>query len=190
MRVSANAGDAAKAPASLALRNYALAGLSVLASFGVQAALNPIPNLIVPLLVSLLGVIVVAYFTGRGPSLFATAANLAVNLYFFAPPRFSFVVADPADFWRLAAFAAAGIAISLLSHRLSGTRHFPSVALMVASALVLIIVSVLVWFNFENARHAQERVDHTYEVLNASGSLFSAIQDAEAWQRGYLLTGE
>src|SRR5580704_4890049 len=173
-----------------ALRNYALAGVSVLAAFGVETALNPIPSLIVPLLISLLAVIVVVYFVGRGPGLAATAANLAVNCYFFAPPRFNLAVVAPADRWLLAAFAAAGITVSLLSGRLSGRRHFPRVTLLVASALLLSIVSTLVWFDFENARDAQAWVDHTYQVLNASGALFSAVQDAEARQRGYLLTGE
>jgi len=190
MDLPSEAIEATKTHRSLALRRYALAGFSVLAALGVQATLNPIPSLILPLLVSLLAVIVVAYFAGRGPSLAATATNLAVNWYFFAPAQSSFNAGGPADLWRLTAFAGAGIAVSLLSHRLSGTRHFSRVALMVGSALVLIIVSVLVWFDFENARDAQEWVEHTYQVLNASGLLFSGIQDADARQRGYLLTGE
>ena len=33
-------------------------------------------------------------------------------------------------------------------------------------------------------------MEHTYQALNASEQLFSTIQDAEARQRGYLLTGE
>jgi PAS domain S-box-containing protein len=172
------------APAT-ALRNYVPAGLSVLAGIGVQAALNPVPSLILPLLVSLLAVMVVAYFAGRGPGLAATAANLAVNWYIFA--RFS---VDAPDLWLLAAFAAAGTAVSLLSHRLSGTRHLPRVTLLIASALLLIIGSTLIWFDFQNARDAQSWVEHTYRVLNASELAFSAIQDADARQRGYLLTGE
>lgn len=173
-----------------ALRRYVLAGLSVLASVGVQAALNPVPSLLIPLLVSLLAVIVVAHFTGRGPALFATAATLLANCYFFAKPAFSFAVANPADRWGLAAFAATGIGISLLSHRFSGTRHLPRVALMAALALLLIIGSVLVWFDLANAREANALVEHTYQVLNASELVLSAIQDAENRQRSYLLTGD
>ncbi len=172
------------------LRNYALAGMSVLASVGVQAALNPVPSLLLPLLVSLLAVIVIAYFAGRGPALFATATTLLVDYYFFAEPRLSFAVANAADRWGLAAFAAAGIGVSWVSHRFSGTRHLPRVALMAALALLLIIGSVLVGFDLANAREANALVEHTYRVLNASQLMLSAIQDAENRQRGYLLTGD
>jgi len=190
MLASAEASDAAKTPGSLTLRRYALAGLSVLAGIGVQTALNPVPSLIVPLLVSLLAVIVVAYFAGRGPALCATALSFLVNYYFFAEPRFSFAVASPADRWGLAAFAATGVTVSLLSRPLSGTRHLPRVALMAALAIVLIIGSVLVSFDLANARQADALVEHTYQVLNASQLVLSAIQDAESRQRGYLLTGD
>jgi PAS domain S-box-containing protein len=61
---------------------------------------------------------------------------------------------------------------------------------MLVSALFLMIVALLVWFDFENSREAEALVEHTYQVLNASELLFSTIQDADSRQRGYLLTGE
>jgi PAS domain S-box-containing protein len=186
-------GQSAIARGSLAVCCYFLAGCFVLAGIGAQLALYPISSVLIPFLpflLSLLAVTIIAYFAGRGPALFATAANLLVNWCFFASPRFSFVVSDPADVWRLTAFAAAGIGASLLSHRRSRTRHFPRVALMLASSLFLLIVSVLAWFDFANSREAEGWVEHTYQVLNASELLFSNIQDADARQRGYLLTGD
>jgi PAS domain S-box-containing protein len=190
MSAPAEASEPTKAPRSLELRRYALAGLPLLAAFGVQVALNPIPSLLIPLLVSLLAVIATAYFAGRGPALFATAATFLVDYYFFAAPRVSFAVRDPADRWGLAAFAAAGIVVSLLSHRFSGTRHLSRVALIASSALLLMIGSVLVWFDLASARDAEALVEHTYQVLNASERLLSTIQDAEGRQQGYLLTGD
>lgn len=175
---------------SSAIHRYKLGGLSVLAGIGVQVALNPSPTLAVPLLVSLLAVIVTACLAGRGPALFAVSANLLVNCYFFAYPHFSFAVADEGDRWSLAIFTVLGIGVSLLSHRLSSGRHFPRVALMLGSSSFLVIVAMLVWFDFANAREAEGLVEHTYQVLNASEHLFSIMQDAEARQRGYLLTGE
>lgn len=160
------------------------------ASLGVQAVLNPSPSLAIPLLVSLLAVIVTAYFTGRGPALVATAVNLLADCYFFASPQFSLAVADTSDRWLLATFAAAGAGVALLGARLSLTRFFRRVALMLASSLLLAIVALLVWFDFGNARDAEGWVEHTYQVLNAANLLFSTIQDADARQRGYLLTGE
>jgi PAS domain S-box-containing protein len=177
-------------PVSIEIHRYILAGLPVLAGIGIQVALNPSPTLAIPLLVSLLAVMVTAYWAGRGPALFAVAANLLINCYFFADPRFSFAVAGTRDRWSLAIFTALGVGVSLLSHRFSRARHFPRVALMLVSALFLVIVAMLVWFDFTNAREAEASVEHTYQALNASQLLSSTIQDAEARQRGYLLTGE
>jgi PAS domain S-box-containing protein len=190
MSFLAAAGQPRNAPRLFGFRSYALAGFSVLATAGVEVALNPRPTLTIPLLISLLAVIVTAHFAGRGAALFATAANLLINYYFFAEPRFSFAVASTPDRWRLVIFAGAGVGISLLSHQLSGTRYFPRVALVLASSLVLVIVAALVWFDFENSRAAEGSVEHTYQVLTASEELLSAIEAAEGQQRDYLLTGE
>lgn len=172
------------------IRRYLPAMLSVLATLAVQLALNPIPTLLIPLLVSLIGVTLTSYFSGRGPALVATAANLILDWYLFAQPSFSFVILRPGDRWLLAAFGAIGIAISWLAHQLSGTRHFPRVALMLASSLLLTIVSVLVWFDLAHAREAERLVEHTYQVLNESEVLFGAIEGAVGSQRNFLLTGE
>ncbi|HTW64524.1 MAG TPA: CHASE3 domain-containing protein [Bryobacteraceae bacterium] len=171
-------------------RRYALAGLSVLATLAVKVVLNPVPTLLIPLLVSLIGVTVTSYFGGRGPALFAAVANVAVDWYFFAEPAFSFAIVNRWDVWLLAGFAVLSLAISLLGHRLSGTRHFPRVALTLASCLLLLVVSALVWFDLENSREAERLVEHTYQVLNASEELFGTIQDAEGRQRNFLLTGD
>jgi PAS domain S-box-containing protein len=188
MSVFEAAGRPARELASIQFFRYLLAALLLLGTVGVQASLNPSPSLAIPLLISLLGVIVTAYFCGRGPALCANAANLAVNWYFFAPSRLSFT-ADPADIWLLTAFAAAATAVALLSHQFSRARHFPRV-LMLASLPLLVLVAVLLWFDFANLRKAEGLVEHTYQVLNGSGVLFSGIQDADSRQRGYLLTGE
>jgi PAS domain S-box-containing protein len=190
MSASEAAGQPAKEPDSFGPFRYPLAGLLVLATVGVQLALNPIPTPVIPLLVSLLAVFVTAYFCGRAPALCVTAANLLANWYFFTQPRFSFAVADPAEVWRLTIFAAAGTIVSLLSHRLSDRRHLPAVALMLASSVLLVIAAVLVWLDFEHSRDAEGWVEHTYQVLNASEELLTTFQDAEGGQRNYLLTGD
>ena len=190
MSTAEAAGRPAKEPDSFGSFRYPLAGLLVLATIGLQLALNPIPTPLIPLLVSLLAVIVTAYFSGRGPALCVTAASLLANWYFFAQPRFGFAPADPPELWRLTVFAAAGTGVSLLSHRLSGMRHFPAVALMLASSLLLVIAALLVWLDFEHSRDAEGWVEHTYQVLNASEELLATIQDAEGRQQSYLLTGD
>jgi PAS domain S-box-containing protein len=183
-------GRPRRMPVPSGARRYALAILSVMAGIAIQAALSPSPSLIIPLLVSQLAVIVTAYLAGPVPALFATAANLAVNCHFFAHPRFSFAVAGAEDRWLLIIFALGGIGISLLSQRLLRSGHFTRVALLLASSLLLVAVALLVWFDIENSRAAEGRVERTYQVRSASELLFSTIQDADARQRGYLLTGE
>jgi PAS domain S-box-containing protein len=187
---SSTVGQYARERGSLGSGRYVFAVLSVLAGIGAQVAMNPSPSLVIPLLVSLLAVIVTAYLAGSGPALCATAANLLVCCYFFAEPRFSLAVAGTEDRWYLTIFAVLGLGVGLLCRWLAPTRHFPRVALMLGSSLLLIIVALLVWFDFQNSRAAEGWVEHTYQVLNASELLFSTIQDAEARQRGYLLTGE
>lgn len=178
------------APRSAIVRNYALAGLSVLAGVSLQLALSPIPSAMVTLVVSLLAVTLTAYLGGRGPALFATAANLIVNCFYFSAPQFRFAVRDSSNIWRLVAFACAGTAVSLLSRRLPGARYLPRAVLLLGSSLLLLIVSTLVWLDFANSRETEGWVEHTYEVLNASELLLSTIQDAQNMQRGYLLTGD
>jgi PAS domain S-box-containing protein len=170
------------------IHHYVLVALSVLLTVAVQLSVNPGRSLAIPLLVSLLAVLLTAYFAGWKAALLATAANLLVNAYFFAEPRFSFLVASPEDRWSLAGFAVAGISISLLVHRLSGTRHFSRVALLLASSLLLVIVATLMWVDLESSHAAEGWVEHTYQVLNASEVLQSTIQDAEGKQRDFLLT--
>ena len=169
---------------------YALAGLALLATIAVQLVLNPTPNLAIPLLVSLLSVLLTAGFAGRNAALLATAANLLVNWYFFAAPQFSFAVASQADRWSLAIFALLGTGTALFAHRISASTQFPRVALMLAASLILVLVAVLVWIDFQNARASEGWVEHTYQVLNASERLLATVQDADARQRGYLLTGD
>jgi PAS domain S-box-containing protein len=173
----------------LRVAGYLWAALSALAGIAMQLWIDPTSTLVLPLLVSLLAVVVTAYFAGRGPALAATAVNLAAIWFFGSLPRFSFAVSDRADLWRLAAFAGAAVGFSLLSHRLSGTRLFWRVGLLLASSLVLMIVSVLAWSDFQRTRDAEHWTEHTYQVLNVSQQLLLAIQDADGRQRGYLLTG-
>lgn len=171
------------------IHHYVLVALSVLLTVAVQRSVSPSASVAIPLLVSLLAVVLTVYFAGRRAALLATAANFVVNMYFFAEPRFSLLVANPADRWSLAGFAAAGIGVSLLGERLSGTRHFSRAALLLGSSLLLVIVAALVWVDFENSRAAENWVEHTYQVLNASEALQSTIRDAEGQQRDFLLTG-
>lgn len=62
---------------------------------------------------------------------------------------------------------------------------------LIAAAILLffVISGGLAYSNIQALRADTARVAHTHEVINELGTLFSAVQDAETGQRGYLLTG-
>jgi signal transduction histidine kinase len=60
-------------------------------------------------------------------------------------------------------------------------------------SLALIILALLGWLTYRDisaAMAAYEEVDHTYTILQKLDEVFSALKDAEAGQRGYVITGE
>jgi signal transduction histidine kinase/ActR/RegA family two-component response regulator len=56
--------------------------------------------------------------------------------------------------------------------------------------VILVAVSVDSYQNLLSFRRSASAVEHTFEVKNAIGDLFSRLQDAETAQRGYLITGD
>ena len=62
-----------------------------------------------------------------------------------------------------------------------------------ALGLALVILVLLGWLTYRDittARAATQKVDRTYTVLQKLDEVFSALKDAEAGQRGYVITGE
>ncbi|HEX5227580.1 MAG TPA: CHASE3 domain-containing protein, partial [Bryobacteraceae bacterium] len=180
----------AKPTSASPFQRYALTFIGALVTVAAELLLGTRSPLAISLLVSLLAIVLTAYFAGRGAALCATAANLLAIWYLFATPRFSFAITDPRDRWQLVIFAAGGVGFSLLTARLSGTRHLSRVVMVLASTLLLVIVAVLVWVDLENQRAAEGWVEHTYQVLNAADDLLGVVDDAEEKQRDYLLTGD
>jgi signal transduction histidine kinase/CHASE3 domain sensor protein/FixJ family two-component response regulator len=64
--------------------------------------------------------------------------------------------------------------------------------IMVFGVLIvfLALIGFSTWDRFAAARSARQWTQHTYEVLGAIRELEIAVRDAEAGQRGYLLTGD
>jgi PAS domain S-box-containing protein len=69
-------------------------------------------------------------------------------------------------------------------------RHFPRIALLAATTVLMLIVAALLWIDLENSRATEGWMEHTYQVLNDSSQVLSSLQEAEGQQRGFLLTGE
>ena len=80
--------------------------------------------------------------------------------------------------------------MSLVSRRLGmGTCGRLRVALFLAFSLL--VIAALGGFVIARITETSEHwADHSMAVRQASSALFSAVQDAETGQRGYLLTGK
>ncbi|WP_164847374.1 CHASE3 domain-containing protein [Sphingobium algorifonticola] len=65
-------------------------------------------------------------------------------------------------------------------------------SLMVASLVPLLLAGLTLWFASEYRRAAQtnDAVDQSFRRQLAIESVFSAVQDAETGQRGYVITGD
>jgi PAS domain S-box-containing protein len=59
----------------------------------------------------------------------------------------------------------------------------------VAALLILLFLSIFSYLLFEKHIVSMKAVDHTHEVLHASKDMLARIAEAEAGQRGYILTG-
>jgi two-component system sensor histidine kinase KdpD len=68
-------------------------------------------------MVYLLGLVVVAIFLGRGPSIFASVLSVIAFDFFFVPPRFSFAVSDTQYLVTFAVMLVVGLTISTLAGR-------------------------------------------------------------------------
>jgi signal transduction histidine kinase len=99
--------------------------------------------------------------------------------------------------------ALAGTCLSFLAGRWPGWRklaawaarpvrdrsHVRRLALLGGACLLLLGLCRLLVSDFEREREGQRWAAHTYEVLDATRTLFSTLEDAETAARGYLLTG-
>jgi len=102
-----------------------LSALTAAAGAGLlRAALDPLIGDRSHLLVFTLGIAVAAWFGGLGPGLLATIVSGFAGWYFFTDPRYSLLIAQPADGLNLLLLGVCGVVISLLCEQLRGaTRH-------------------------------------------------------------------
>ncbi len=104
-------------PSSFSVLGY-LAAIAATA-LGVGAAMLARPNFgaeTVPL-IFLMGVLGVAYQFGLGPSLFAAFLSMACYNFFFLPPIYTFIIADPINIAALFFFLFTALIVSNLTAR-------------------------------------------------------------------------
>ena len=101
-------------PAVDYLRAGAIVAVSTAAAIGVRA-LSDLPDIE---MLFLLGVMIAAITTGRGPSIAAAALAVAAYDFFFVPPPFTFAVADARYLLTFAMMFGVSLVIGTLARRL------------------------------------------------------------------------
>jgi two-component system sensor histidine kinase KdpD len=96
---------------------YATAAAAVAAATGIAWLLAPVSELSNLVMVYLLGIVVVAMRTGRGPSLMAAVLSVAAFDFFFVPPQFTFAVSDARYLFTFLVMLIVGLVISGLTVR-------------------------------------------------------------------------
>jgi two-component system sensor histidine kinase KdpD len=96
---------------------YATAATVVAAATGIAWLLAPVSELSNLVMVYLLGIVVVAMRTGRGPSLAAAVLSVAAFDFFFVPPHFTFAVTDARYLFTFLVMLIVGLVISGLTVR-------------------------------------------------------------------------
>ena len=96
---------------------YLRAAVVVGLATGVAFGLFPFSELSNLVMVYLLGIVIVAMRTGRGPSLLAAVLSVAAFDFFFVPPRFTFAVTDARYLFTFLVMLIVGLVISGLTVR-------------------------------------------------------------------------
>jgi len=96
---------------------YATAAAAVAVATGIAWLLAPVSELSNIVMVYLLGIVVVAMRTGRGPSLMAAVLSVAAFDFFFVPPQFTFAVTDARYLFTFLVMLIVGLVISGLTVR-------------------------------------------------------------------------
>jgi two-component system sensor histidine kinase KdpD len=96
---------------------YMQAAVVVALATAVAFGLVPFSELSNLVMVYLLGIVIVAMRTGRGPSLLAAALSVAAFDFFFVPPRFTFAVTDARYLFTFLVMLIVGLVISGLTVR-------------------------------------------------------------------------
>ncbi len=187
---------------SAALR-HGLAVAFVAAAVAARLGLEPILGRNEDFLVFTLAILATVRFGGRAAALTATTLSVLFALIFFTEPRYSFAIANPRDAGSLVLLAASGVGIAFLASMKakprpdapdnSGRIHHSAVrrtALLAGVFLVLVVLTRLLYADFEREKDRQYWVAHTYQALNEVQNVMHGLDQAETEERGFLLTGE
>jgi len=98
--------------------NYALSALAVIIGSLIGFLLSDVLGQVDLLFLMLLPVVVIAFFLGRGPSIFAAVLSVTLFNFLFIPPYYTFDVSDVRYFLSYLLFISSAFVISNLASRL------------------------------------------------------------------------
>ena len=186
-----------------AIERYASTVLAVVCTLAIRLVFDPMLGDRAPFLLFVLTIVIAKRLWGRGPVLLATLLGGIAAWYFIIEPRFSFTIAHRADALSLASYFVVGAGVSFLgevSGRLPSSmavggktiklRVIRQTAVLAGAAVVLTGMVLLLLRDFARTQDAEGWVVHTYRVINSAESQLSLMKDAEAGERGFLLTGD
>ena len=185
------------------VEHYATAMAIVICTLAVRLALDPLFGNRAPYVFFFLAIVVTKHYCGRGAGLFATVLGGISAWYFILEPRFSLRVLNPLDVVNLGAYLVVGAIISLLGPAAKSLPRAVSIggreiklrvlrqtAILAGAAVVLAGMVLLLEHDFTRAHEAEGWLGHTYDVINSAQSLSTLTREAEAGQRGFLITGD
>jgi PAS domain S-box-containing protein len=85
-------------------RPWAGAGGAVALAFLARYQLHPLLGSQYPYLLFIIAALLVEFFFGLGPAIFAVVTGLLLGVYFFVPPYNSFLIPEPVDVFYVAGF--------------------------------------------------------------------------------------
>jgi PAS domain S-box-containing protein len=183
------------------VERYAAATLVLVCTLAVRLVLDPILGNRAPYLFFLLAIVVSKRYWGRGPAVLATVLGGLASSYFLLPPRFSLVITDPTDVLNLLAYLAVGLIVSFLAQ---GPTRLPrawsvggkevrlrvirQTAVLAGAVVVLLVMVLLLEYDFTSTDEAERWVVHTYQVIGTAESVRSAVDNAMLAQRRFVQT--
>jgi PAS domain S-box-containing protein len=174
------------------------ATLLVIEAAGLEAATNA------PVVVFILPIVLSAYVGGLAPGLVSTASATLVSIYFMLPPTHAWRVTNPVDNTKWISLSAAGVLISVLmadrersrvkeaSSQVRGLLLSTERKVRAGFAFLLaclVAIAIVSYPTLVRLREDNGWVEHSHEVIAMLQLVLASATDAEACERGYIITG-
>ena len=184
-------------------KSYLLAVVLTTATLWIRLALAHFAGDVPILILFVIPIIVSAYVGGLGPGLLSTVLAALETAYYLLPPLHSFAITKGANLLPWMILAGNGTLISVLMESLhraraelqgrSGEFGKPATERKVRAGFALAlaclgVIGIASYFSVERFRADAEWVQHTEQVISSLHRLIGSAEEAEASQRGFIIT--